>query len=79
MSDQRIYREWRTANRDVFEQLRDDVTVVIVDARGLVATANPYGSVILRYALDRQGFYQYIIDTMIGRIVQGEFTSANAE
>ena len=46
MSNQRIYREWRTTNRDVFEQLRDDVTVVIVDARGLVAIANPYGSVI---------------------------------
>jgi hypothetical protein len=79
MSDQVIYREWRTANMAALEQLRDAVTVVIVDARGLIASANPYGSVVLRYAQDRQEFYQYIVVTSTGAIVQREFDSASAE
>lgn len=77
--NQAIYREWRTANIAALEQLRDDTTVVIVDARGLAAMANPYGSVILRYAQDRQEFYQYIIDTPNGGLVEVGFDSTSAE
>ncbi len=77
--DHRIYRQLRTANTATLEQLRDDATVTIVDARGLVAIANPYGSVIPAICTGPPGVLSIHQRHHERGIVQGEFDSVDAE
>ena len=78
-SENVLYRQWRVDHLDALEKVRDEVTVLIVDARGLVVDANRYGGIIMNYAQNRQNHIEYILDTADGGLVRGEFSSVLAE
>ena len=75
-----IYKEWREAELEAWESVLDDTTAVVVDARGLVETSNPYGSTILEFAKDRRDFYNYVVSTVGGGIIRDdEYRAVKAE